>query len=113
MRDAKPDAQMGILPSYQEQLETALLDGAAAIKCLTDERDDLRSRLDAQERQLSSLRGTNEDLLRQLALIGESYMRFATSCVAQLQYFEHAMQEVQIKDTGSADLRDPLRVSGL
>lgn len=106
-------AQIGLLPSYQEQLETALLDGAGAIKCLTAERDQLRSRLDAQERQLSSLLRTNEDLRRQIALIGESYVRFATSCAAQLQCFEHAMQEVQIKDTSSADLSRPSRVSGL
>jgi predicted nucleic acid-binding Zn-ribbon protein len=106
-------ARSSLLPSYQEQLETALLDGASAIKSLTAERDQLRNRLDTQDRQLSTLMGTNEDLRRQIALIGESYVRFATSCVSELQCLEHAMQEVQVNGTGSADLSPPSRVGGL
>jgi hypothetical protein len=95
------EAQIGRLPSYQE-LENALINGAAAIQCLTDERNHLRSRVDAQEGELMSLRSTNEALRRQITMIGDSYIKFATSCVTQLQYVENAMQQVQITDT---DLR--------
>jgi len=54
-------AQSGYQPSYVE-LESALLDGAAAIHCLTAERNQLRSRLEAQEHELLRLRATNDDL---------------------------------------------------
>jgi hypothetical protein len=46
-----------------------------------------------------------EDLRRQIAVIGDSYMRFATSCVTQLQYVGHAMQEVEKTQTESSELR--------
>ena len=106
MRDAVSDlyAPSGDRPSYVE-LESALLDGAAAIHCLTAERNQLRSRLEAQEHELLRLRATNEDLRRQIALIGDSYMRFATSCVTQLQYVGHAMQEIEKTEAEPSDLR--------
>jgi hypothetical protein len=97
-------AQYGDRPSYVE-LESALLDGAAAIHCLTAERNQLRSRLESQDHELLRLRATNEDLRRQIAVIGDSYMRFATSCVTQLQYVGHAMQEVEKTQTESSELR--------
>src|SRR5262245_13635755 len=71
------DGQGG-LPSYKD-LENAVLDGTAAIHCLTHERDHLRSRVELQERELVSLRATNDDLRRQLMTIGESCMKFAAS----------------------------------
>ena len=77
------DGQGG-LPSYKD-LENAVLDGTAAIHCLTHERDHLRGRVELQERELVSLRAMNEDLWRQLVAIGESYMKFAASCVNQLR----------------------------
>ena len=76
------DGQGG-LPSYKD-LENAVLDGTAAIHCLTHERDHLRSRVELQERELVSLRATNDDLRRQLMTIGESYMKFAASCISPL-----------------------------
>ena len=66
-------AQSGDRPSCME-LESALLDGAAAIHCLTAERNQLRVRLESQELELVRLRAANEDLRRQIAVIGESYM---------------------------------------
>ena len=96
MSDAVTDlyAQLTSRPSYLE-LENALLDGVAAIQCLTAERNQLRSRLATQEQELLSLRATNEELRRQIAAIGDSYMRFATSCVGQLQQVSQVMQELE------------------
>ena len=97
-------ARSGDRPSYME-LESALLDGAAAIHCLTAERNQLRSRLESQELELLRLRTANEDLRRQIAVIGESYMRFASSCVTQLQCVGNAMQQMEQTQLEASDLR--------
>jgi hypothetical protein len=97
------DGQGG-LPSYRD-LEDAVLDGTAAIHCLTHERDHLRSRVELQERELVSLRATNDDLRRQLVMIGESYMKFAASCISQLETIGHVMQGVENRDVALADRR--------
>lgn len=94
----------GDKPSYVE-LESALLDGAAAIHCLTAERNQLRLRLESQEHEIIRLRTANDDLRRQIGLIGESYMQLASSCVTQLQRVGHAMQEVEQTPMESAELR--------
>ena len=92
MVDALNQSQtsVGGLPSY-EDLERAVLGGAAAIHSLTTERDELRSRCEAQERELTILRATSDDLRRQLVLVGDCYVRFANSCVVQLQHVSRAM----------------------
>ena len=97
------DGQGG-LPSYKD-LENAVLDGTAAIHCLTHERDHLRGRVELQERELVSLRAMNEDLWRQLVAIGESYMKFAASCVDQLETIGHVMQGVENRDNALQDRR--------
>jgi hypothetical protein len=97
-------ARSGDQPSYME-LESALLDGAAAIHCLTAERNQLRVRLESQELELISLRAANEDLRRQIGVIGESYMRFASSCVTQLQCVGHAMQQMEQTQPELSDRR--------
>jgi hypothetical protein len=91
------DGQGG-LPSYKD-LENAVLDGTAAIHCLTHERDHLRSRVELHERELVSLRATNEDLRRQLVAIGESYMKFAASCINQLEAIGQVMEGVENRDS--------------
>jgi hypothetical protein len=72
-------------PSYIG-LEKALFDGVAAIQCLTAERNRLRSHLEAREQERMLLRTTNEELRRQVAVFGDSYVRFAASCVSHLQH---------------------------
>ena len=94
----------GELPSYKD-LENAVLDGTAAIHCLTHERDHLRSRVELQERELVSLRATNDDLRRQILLIGESYMKFAASCISQLETVGHLMQGAENRDSPPQDRR--------
>ena len=92
----------GGLPSYKD-LENAVLDGTAAIHCLTHERDNLRSRVELQERELVSLRATNEDLRRQLVAIGESSMKFAASCISQLETIGQVMQGVENRENAPRD----------
>jgi hypothetical protein len=100
------DGQGG-LPSYKD-LENAVLDGTAAIHCLTHERDHLRGRVELQERELVTLRATNEDLRRQLVAIGESYMKFAASCINQLETIGHVMHGVENRDSPRQDRRAAL-----
>jgi hypothetical protein len=95
------------LPSYQD-LENAVLDGATAIHCLTAERNQLRSRVEAQESELESLRATNEHLRRQLLLIGDSYLKYAASCASQLQHIVQAMHDVEERTAGNGQTRAAL-----
>ena len=97
-------ARYGDKPSYVE-LESALLDGVAAIHCLTAERNHLHIRLESQEDEIMRLRTANDDLRRQIAVIGEGYMQFASACVTQLQRVGHAMQEMEPTQTESSELR--------
>jgi hypothetical protein len=94
-----PQASVDGSPSYEE-LERAVLGGATAIHSLRTERDELRSRLEIQERELAILRAANDDLRRQLVLIGDCYVNFATSCVVQLQHVSHAMEQLDAASTG-------------
>ena len=90
----KPGGNLDGLPSYQD-LENAVLNGATAIHCLTAERNQLRSHVEAQEAELESLRATNAHLRRQLLLIGDSYLKYAASCASELQHVAQAMQDVE------------------
>ena len=91
---------MGDLPTYQD-LENGVLNAVTAIHCLTVERNNLRCCLDAQESQLAALRDANEHLRRQIILIGDSYMNYATSCADSLQHVAQAMQAAEQKDVGA------------
>jgi hypothetical protein len=86
---------IGRLPSY-EDLERAVLGSASAIQSLTTERDELRSRVDIQADEIAMLRVANDNLRRQLVLIGDSYVGFANSCVEQLQHVSHAMEDQKL-----------------
>jgi hypothetical protein len=68
----------------------------------------LRSRVDLQERELVSLRATNEDLRRQLVAIGESCMKFAASCISQLETISQVMQGVENRKNAPLDRRAAL-----
>ena len=52
-----------------------------------------------------SLRATNDDLRRQLMTIGESYMKFAASCISQLETISLAMQGVENRNSALSDRR--------
>ena len=97
MSDAaeKPGAQFGRLDSDQD-IETLLLAGAGAIQRLIAERTALRSRADAQERELTRLRD-------QVSLIHDSYRRLTTEYVTQFQLIDSAVSNF---------VRDPAEPEG-
>jgi len=65
----------------------------------------LRSLVEAHEQELMRLRTTNEELRRQVAVFGDSYVRFAASCVSHLQHVGQAMQEMDRVALASPELR--------
>jgi chromosome segregation ATPase len=74
---AKLDTQSG-QPASRQEIESCLLAAADAIRDLIAERNQLRNRVEAQERELVSLNAKNKDLQRQITLIGESWKRLMT-----------------------------------
>jgi hypothetical protein len=79
----KSGAETGQQGSKQE-LELMLLASAGAIQRLIAERNALRSRADAQERELTLLR-------RNVALIHDSYRRLTTEFMTQFQLIDSAV----------------------
>ena len=99
MREGKDGEEIGDLPSYQE-LENTVLNAVTAIHCLTAERNNLRKSVEAQESQLANLRYANEHLRRQILLIGDSYIKYASSCANSLQDVAQAMDAAKQTDGG-------------
>ena len=101
MSDAarRHDTQIGNLDSTQD-VELLLLAGANAIQRLISERNSLRSRADAQERELTHLR-------HHVTLIHDSYRRLTSEYVAQFQLLESAIsnfvREAKPRDTGQVE----------
>jgi hypothetical protein len=76
-----------------QDLETLAFAGAAAIQRLISERDGLRNRVGAQERELVKLRATNEDLCRHITQIRDDYLRLATEFLSHLKQIDLAIRE--------------------
>jgi hypothetical protein len=85
----KPEARAAQLATDQA-VESAALAGAVAIQRLIAERDSLRNRASTQERELMTLRATNEDFRRNILLIRQRYIEFATTFLA----FDDSIREV-------------------
>jgi hypothetical protein len=85
MSDAaeKPSTRFGQLDSNQD-IELWLLAGAGAIQQLIAERNALRSRANALERELTRLR-------QHVTLIHDSYRRLTTEYVTQFQLIDSAV----------------------
>ena len=79
------DVQAGQAPSDQA-VETVALAGAAAIHRLIADRDGLRNR------ELVSLRASNEDLRHHINRIRDHYIRLATEFLTQLKHFDETIQ---------------------
>ena len=79
----KPSAQIGQLDSDQD-IELLLLAQAGAIQRLVVERNTLRSRANAQERELTSLQ-------RHVNLMQDSYRKLTTEFVTQFQIIDRAV----------------------
>jgi hypothetical protein len=70
--------------SSKQDIERLLLDSAGVLQRLIAERNALRSRAEAQERQLTLLR-------RNVALIHDSYRRLTTEFMTQFQLIDSAV----------------------
>ena len=90
----KPSAQIGQLDSDQD-IELLLLASAGAIQRLIAERNSLRSRADAQERELTRLR-------RHVTLFHDSYRRLTTEFVTQFQLIDSAVSNFVLEPTEPA-----------
>jgi hypothetical protein len=100
MNDQSPNAAQ-TAPEPQEEdftsdqaIENAALAGAAAVQRLVAERNNLRTRLAAQQRELASMRAFNEELRRRLYVIHQRYVDVAKKVVGQLEQFDGTIREV-------------------
>jgi predicted nucleic acid-binding Zn-ribbon protein len=88
----KPQAQASESES-DETMESVALAGAAAIQRLIADRDNLRTRANAQQRELVALSAINEDLRRRVALIRHHYVELGTKILTQLEQFDQATRD--------------------
>jgi hypothetical protein len=100
MNDQSPNAAQ-TAPEPQDDdftsdqaIENAALAGAAAIQRLVAERNNLRNRLAAQQRELASMRAFNEELRRRLYVLHQRYVEVAKNVVGQLEQFDGTIREV-------------------
>jgi hypothetical protein len=87
-----PDPQVSEGES-DETMESVALAGAAAIQRIIADRDSLRNRANAQQRDLVALNTINEDLRRRVALIRRHYVELGTRILTQLEQFDQATRE--------------------
>jgi predicted ribosome quality control (RQC) complex YloA/Tae2 family protein len=80
--------------SSDQAIESAALAGAAAIQRLVAERNELRARLFAQQRETAALRAANEDLRQRLLTIHQHYVEMAKRVVGHLEQVDGTMREV-------------------
>jgi hypothetical protein len=93
MPNPRPQPQSGDYASDQA-IENAALAGAAAIQRLVAERNGLRNRLGAQQREVAALRAVNEDLRRRLILIHQRYVELAKRVVGELEQVDGVIRTV-------------------
>jgi hypothetical protein len=74
-------------------LERVALAGAEAIQRIIADRDELRNRTNAQQRELVALSAINEDLRRRIALIRHHYVELGTKILGQLEQFDDAFRD--------------------
>jgi hypothetical protein len=114
MNDQSPNAAQTApeLPgedfTSDQAIENAALAGAAAIQRLVAERNNLRNRLAAQQRELAAMRAFNEELRRRLYVIHQRYVEVAKKVVGQLEQFDGTIREVvQEGYNGAAPRQEP------
>lgn len=76
-----------------DTVERVAIAGANAIQCLIADRDDLRSRANAQQQNLVALSAINEELRGRLDLVRRHYVELAKNIVAQLEQFDRATRD--------------------
>jgi hypothetical protein len=76
-----------------QAVESAAFAGAAAIQRLIAERNGLRNRLAAQERELVATRAAQDDLRRRLGKLHQRYLELARKVVSQMEQFDGSIRE--------------------
>ncbi|MGD2024503.1 MAG: hypothetical protein PVJ46_03480 [Methyloceanibacter sp.] len=76
-----------------QAVESAALAGAAAIQKLVTERNELRTRLGAQEQETAAYRALNNELRHRLLLVHQTYVEMAKSVVGDLERFDAALRD--------------------
>ncbi|ODS00086.1 hypothetical protein AUC68_02905 [Methyloceanibacter methanicus] len=79
--------------STDQAVESAALAGAAAIQKLVAERNELRTRLAAQEQETAAYRALNNELRRRLLLVHQTYVDMAKGVVGDLERFDAVLRE--------------------
>jgi hypothetical protein len=88
----KPQARLSEGGS-DETIESVALAGAVAIQRLIADRDNLRDRVGAQQRELVTLTAANEELRCRLGLIRQQYLELGSRLLAQLEQFDRVTRE--------------------
>jgi hypothetical protein len=104
----KPQAQTSE-GEFDEAMESVAIAGAAAIQRLIADRDNLRNRANAQQRELVALSASNEELRRRVALIRHHYVELGTRILTQLEQFDQATRDAMQdnQQTAQAPSDDP------
>jgi len=79
--------------STDQAVENAALAGAAAIQKLVAERNELRTRLAAQEQETAAYRALNNELRRRLLMIHQTFVEMAKGVVGDLERFDAALRD--------------------
>lgn len=87
---------------FEAALERVALAGAEAIQRIIADRDELRNRTNAQQRELVALSAITEDLRRRIALIRHHYVELGTKILGQLEQFDDAFRDA-IRNTQDND----------
>jgi hypothetical protein len=91
-----------------QAIENAALAGAAAVQRLVAERNNLRNRLAAQQRELAAMRAFNEELRRRFMVLHQRYVDVAKRVVGELEQFDGTIREVvQEGYNGAAPKQEP------
>ncbi|MBE3110240.1 MAG: hypothetical protein IMZ46_06960 [Acidobacteria bacterium] len=107
MLELKNGTEMnGVAVNTEATVESMALAGAEAIQHLILERNDLRNRTRAQEKELSALRTTNEDLRRRIGFVHNQYLTLTSKFVAHLNDIDKVIKQ-SVQDGDPAIIPDP------
>jgi len=107
MLELKNGTEMnGAAVDGEATVESMALAGAEAIQHLILERNELRSRTRTQEKGLSALRSSNEDLRRRIAFVHNQYLSLTSKFVAHLNDIDKVIKH-SVQDGDQAIIPDP------
>lgn len=107
MLELKNGTEMnGVAIDTEATVESMALAGAEAIQHLILERNDLRNRTRAQEKELAALRNTNEDLRRRIGFVHNQYLSLTSKFVAHLNDIDKVIKH-SVPDADPAIIPDP------